>query len=142
MKKLVILALVCTVVGLGQTYAQTKADTIKVQVKIKELKQTELALKKSIETEDKKRNRTIEGVYEVSMNEMNERQDSICLDLRSQLVDIQLQIKEQELLIKPVSTLTPEQAVANLHQGLSTIPATTGSNPVKFAKTSKKTTKK
>lgn len=142
MKKSVILALLCTVVGLGQTYAQTKADTIKVQVKIKELKQTELALKKSIEAEDKKRNRTIEGVSEVSMNEMNERQDSICLDLRSQLVDIQLQIKEQELLIKPVPTLTPAQAAANLQQGLSTIPATTSSNPGKPTKTSKETTKK
>lgn len=142
MKKSVILALLCTVVGLGQTYAQTKADTIKVQIKIKELKQTELALKKSIEAEDKKRNRTIEGVSEVSMNEMNERQDSICLDLRSQLVDIQLQIKEQELLIKPVPTLTPAQAAANLQQGLSTIPATTSSNPGKPTKTSKETTKK
>lgn len=142
MKKSVILALLCTVVGLGQTYAQTKADTIKVQIKIKELKQTELALKKSIETEDKKRNQTIEGVSEVSMNEMNERQDSICLDLRSQLVDIQLQIKEQELLIKPVPTLTPAQAAANLQQGLSTIPATTSSNPGKPTKTSKETTKK
>lgn len=142
MKKSVILALLCTVMGLGQTYAQTKVDTIKVQVKIKELKQTELTLKKRLETEDKKRNQTIEGVSEIRMNEINERQDSICLDLRSQLVNVQLQIKEQELSIKPVPTLTSEQVAANLHQGLNTIPTTTGSNPGKPTKTSKKTTKK
>ncbi|MDE7456951.1 MAG: hypothetical protein K2M96_09650 [Prevotella sp.] len=140
MKKSVILVLLCTIVGFGQTYAQTKADTIKVQVKIKELKQTELTLKKRIETEDKKRNRTIEGVSEISMSDINERQDSICLGLRSQLVDVQLQVKELELSIKPV-TLTPEQAAANLHQGLSTIPAAS-SNSGKPTKTLKKQTKK
>ena len=140
MKKILFI-LFCSIIGLSNASAQTKADTVKVQVKIKELKQTEVTLKKRIEIEDKKRNQNIEGVSEISMNDINERQDSICLDLRSQLVDVQLQVKELVLSIKPVTTLTPEQAAANLHQGLAAIPAATNNNPGKSTKPSKKTKK-
>lgn len=140
MKKILFI-LFCSVIGLANASAQTKADTVKVQIKIKELKQTEATLKKRIETEDKKRNRNIEGVSETSMDEINQRQDSVCLDLRSQLVDVQLQIKELELSIKPDATLAPNQAASNLHQGLATIPAAANSNPGKPAKPSKKTKK-
>lgn len=140
MKKILFI-LFCSIIGLSNASAQTKADTVKVQVKIKELKQTEVTLKKRIEIEDKKRNQNIEGVSEIRMNDINERQDSICLDLRSQLVDVQLQVKELELSIKPVTTLTTEQAAANLHQGLATIPAATHNNPGKPTKPSKKTKK-
>lgn len=140
MKKILFI-LICSVIGLANASAQTKADTVKVQIKIKELKQTEATLKKHIETEDKKRNRNIEGVSEISMNEMNQRQDSICLDLRSQLVDVQLQVKELELSIKPDATLAPEQAASNLHQGLSTISAAANNASGKPTKPSKKTKK-
>lgn len=143
MKKILFI-LFCSIIGLSNASAQTKADTVKVQVKIKELKQTEVTLKKRIEIEDKKRNQNIEGVSEISMNDINERQDSICLDLRSQLVDVQLQVKELELSIKPATNLTTEQAAANLHQGLTTISAATNSNPgkpTKPTKPSKKTKK-
>ena len=140
MKKILFI-LFCSVIGLANASAQTKADTVKVQIKIKELKQTEATLKKRIETEDKKRNRNIEGVSETSMDEMNQRQDSVCLDLRSQLVDVQLQVKELELSIKPDATLSPEQAASNLHQGLATIPAAANSNPGNPVKPSKKTKK-
>ena len=140
MKKILFI-LFCSVIGLANVSAQTKADTVKVQIKIKELKQAEATLKKRIETEDKKRNRNIEGVSETSMDEMNLRQDSVCLDLRSQLVDVQLQVKELELSIKPDATLSPEQAASNLHQGLATIPAAANSTSGKPAKPSKKTKK-
>ena len=140
MKKILFI-LFCSVIGLANVSAQTKADTVKVQIKIKELKQAEATLKKRIETEDNKRNRNIEGVSETSMDEMNLRQDSVCLDLRSQLVDVRLQVKELELSIKPDATLSPEQAASNLHQGLATIPAAANSNPGKPAKPSKKTQK-
>lgn len=140
MKKILFI-LICSVIGLANASAQTKADTVKVQIKIKELKQTEATLKKHIETEDKKRNRNIEGVSEISMNEMNQRQDSICLDLRSQLVDVQLQVKELELSIKSDATLAPEQAASNLHQGLSTISAAANNASGKPTKPSKKTKK-
>ena len=140
MKKILFI-LFCSVIGLANASAQTKADTVKVQIKIKELKQTEATLKKRIGTEDKKRNRNIEGVSETSMDVINQRQDSVCLELRSQLVDVQLQVKELELSIKPITTLTTEQAAANLHQGLATIPAATNSNSGKPTKPSKKTKK-
>lgn len=140
MKKILFL-LFCLTVGLGSASAQTKADTVKVQVKIKLLKQTEATLKKCIETEDKKRKQNIEGVSETSMDVMNQRQDSICLDLRSQLVDVQLQIRELELSIKPDATLAPGQAAANLHQGLATIPAAANNNPGRPTKPSKNTKK-
>ena len=140
MKKILFI-LFCSVIGLANASAQTNADTVIVQIKIKELKQTEATLKKRIETEDKKRNRNIEGVSETSMDVINQRQDSVCLELRSQLVDVQLQVKELELSIKPVTTLTTEQAAANLHQGLATIPAATNSNSGKPTKPSKKTKK-
>lgn len=140
MKKILFL-LFCMVVSWSSASDQTKTDTIKVQVKIKELKQTELSLKKRIGMEDKKRDQHIEGVSEASMRELNERQDSVCLELRSQLVDVQLQVEELEQSIKPVSTLTTEQAAANLHQGLATMPAAADSNPGKPTKPSKKTKK-
>ena len=140
MKKILFI-LICSVIGLANASAQTKADTVKVQIKIKELKQTEATLKKHIETEDKKRNRNIEGVSEISMNEMNQRQDSVCLDLRSKLVDVQLQVRELELSIKPDATLAPEQAASNLHQGLSTISAAANNASGKPTKPSKKTKK-
>ena len=139
--KNILFILFCSVIGLANVSAQTKADTVKVQIKIKELKQIEATLKKHIETEDKKRNQNIEGVSEISMNEMNQRQDSICLDLRSQLVDVQLQVKELELSIKPDATLAPEQAASNLHQGLSTISAAANNASGKPTKPSKKTKK-
>lgn len=139
MKKTTFIALLCALSGFGQATAQTKADTLKVQIKIKELKQKELTLKKEIETEDRKRNQTIEGVTEASMSIINIRQDSICLDLRSQLVDVQLQLKEIERYLKPVQTLTPGQAAANLHQGLSTLSGESNGNPNKPSKPSKKT---
>ena len=140
MKKILFI-LFCSVIGLANVSAQTKADTVKVQIKIKELRQVEATLKKRIETEDKKRNRNIEGVSETSMDEMNQRQDSVCLDLRSKLVDVQLQVKELELSIKPDATLSPEQAASNLHQGLSTISAAANNASGKPTKPSKKTKK-
>ena len=73
------------------------------------------------------------------MSIINIRQDSICLDLRSQLVDVQLQLKEIERYLKPVQTLTPGQAAANLHQGLSTLSGESNGNPNKPSKPSKKT---
>lgn len=139
--KTTFIALLCALSGFGHATAQTKTDTVKVQIKIKELRQKELTLKKQIETEDRKRNQRIEGVTEASMSIINIRQDSICLDLRSQLVDVQLQLNEIERSLKPVQTLTPEQAAANLHQGLSTISGESDSAPNKPTKPSKKQNK-
>ena len=136
--KTTFIALLCALSGFGQAAAQTKADTLKVLIKVKELKQKELALKQKIETEDKKRNQTIAGVSEVSMAAINERQDSICLDLRSQLVDVQLQVKELDKSIRPVQGLTPTQAAENLQQGLNVLSSGTCNNPGKQSNRPKK----
>jgi hypothetical protein len=37
----------------------------------------------------------LNGVSAEVLEEMNDRQDSVCLDLRSQLVDVQLEIWER-----------------------------------------------
>ena len=44
--------------------------------------------------QDSKRNAVYNGVSPETQERMNDRQDSLCLDLRSQLVDVQLEIKE------------------------------------------------
>lgn len=118
MKKILFI-LFCSIVGLCNASAQSKVDSVKVLIKIKELKQTEITLKKRIETEDKKRNQNIEGVSEVSMNAINERQDSICLELRSQVVDTCLQIRELELSLNPVTEFTTEQSCSKSPSGLN-----------------------
>lgn len=51
-------------------------------------------IQEQIATEDKKRNQVIEGVSAQQLEQINDRQDSICLELRSQLVSVELQISE------------------------------------------------
>lgn len=58
------------------------------------LKEQRNQLRRQIATEDKKRNQVIEGVSAQQLEQINDRQDSICLDLRSQLVSVELQISE------------------------------------------------
>lgn len=142
MKKSVITVFVCLVAFAGPSFGQTTTDTIKVKLKIKELRTVEANLKKQIEAEDKKRGMTISGVSEESMSELNERQDSLCLALRSNLVNTRLEINELEASITPVVRITHEQAAENLHQGLSTLLSGTSSTaPVKPTKPQKKQVK-
>lgn len=63
-------------------------------IKIKNLKNQKVALQKQIAAEDKKRNAVIEGVSPETLEKRNERQDSICLELRSRLTAIELELKE------------------------------------------------
>lgn len=83
------------IVSVSSLYAQNKLDNAsKVKaLKINELKVKRIALQKRIDSEDKKRN--VE--YELSASrkeELNKKQDSICLALRSQRVMIELEIEE------------------------------------------------
>lgn len=71
-----------------------KADSLATAIRIKVLKDKQLQLKKQIVAEDRKRNQQIEGVSFASLGQMNERQDSICIDLRSRLVSVELELKE------------------------------------------------
>ena len=112
----------------GHAFSQTKTDTVKVQLKIKELKSMENNLRKLIETEDKKRNSIISGVSEESLFAINEQQDSICLSLRSRLVDCQLELKELEAIITPQAQTPASQLPANLTQGLQNMAQGTSVN--------------
>lgn len=78
----------------SQSVAATSNDSTINAIKIKELTLRKNNLKKLITVEDAKRNRQVVGMSLESMEAMNERQDSICLDLRSQLVTVELELKE------------------------------------------------
>ena len=75
----------------GQT---SQNDSTVNAIKIKNLKNRKVALQKQIATEDKKRNAVIEGVSPETLEKRNERQDSICLELRSELTAVELELKE------------------------------------------------
>lgn len=73
---------------------EEKADSIAVAIRLKVLETKQAELEKRIKIEDGKRNRVIEGVSPESLERLNERQDSVCLELRSRLVGVQLQIRD------------------------------------------------
>ena len=75
----------------GQT---SQNDSTVNAVKIKNLKNRKAVLQKQIAVEDKKRNVVIEGVSPETLEKKNDMQDSICLELRSELTDIELELKE------------------------------------------------
>lgn len=137
MKRTYITLFAFFLLSAGHAFSQTKADTVKVQLKIKELKNLENKLRKQIETEDKKRNSIIAGVSEESMFAINEQQDSICLSLRSRLVDCQLEQKELEAVITPQTQTPASQLPASLTQGLQNMAqGTSVSTPSKPTKPS------
>ena len=69
-------------------------DSTLVALKIKELNTRKEAIAKLIKAEDAKRNRTVPGVSPETQERLDDRQDSICLALRSQLVAVNLELKE------------------------------------------------
>ena len=69
-------------------------DSIMNTVRVKVLTEKRTELKKQISIEDAKRNKIINGVTPEVQEAMNDKQDSICLDLRSQLVAVELELKE------------------------------------------------
>lgn len=85
----------------------TPNDSTVNVIKLKVLTVRESALQKQIQEEDKKRNAIYNGASSETTEALNNRQDSICLDLRSQLIDVQLEIKEikRNNLLQTISTL-------------------------------------
>ena len=85
-----------TFVGLTAS-AQKKLspnDSIMNTVRVKVLTEKRAELKKQIAVEDAKRNKIIDGVTPEVQEAMSDEQDSICLDLRSRLVAVELELKE------------------------------------------------
>lgn len=109
MKPLKIFLISMMTVGGVVGYAQNLSVANSVQaLKIKELTARRDNLQKQIKTEDSKRNQIIRGISLEAQEQMNERQDSICLALRSQLVSVDLELKE----------LVPDETASKIKQQL------------------------
>lgn len=69
-------------------------DSIATAIRLNSLQNKRESLQREIKAQDTKRDKQIAGVSAATLEEMNDRQDSICLALRSELVDVILEIKE------------------------------------------------
>lgn len=103
-----LIVAIIAVFGATNASAQEKAsvDSTATVIKLRTLNQKKDGLAKRIAAEDKKRGQIIDGVSPVSMERINLVQDSICLELRSELVSVELEIKE----------LTPNATANNIIQ--------------------------
>lgn len=86
--------------------AATANDSITTAIRLNALNTQRKALQDSIKVADAARNATINGVSPETMEQINDRQDSLCLDLRSRLVAIELEIEE----------ITPDRVPSQLLQ--------------------------
>lgn len=98
MKKVILsFAIISMSLSMGQeVYAQltAKNDSIAAALRLNTLQTKKESLQKEMKAQDLKRNRQISGVSAEILEEMNNKQDSLCLALRSELVDVILEIKE------------------------------------------------
>lgn len=78
----------------AQDIQDVSQDSTLIALKIKELNARKEALAKQIKAEDAKRNRAVHGVSPETQEILDDKQDSICLALRSQLVAVNLELKE------------------------------------------------
>lgn len=97
---------IASLVG-NDAFAQStpvRNDSIAANLKLNGLRSKRDKLQKEIKIQDAKRNIQTNGVTPETLEEMNDRQDSVCLALRSKLVDVILEIKENSVDI-PSSVL-------------------------------------
>lgn len=73
---------------------ENQQDSTLIALKIKELNTRKEALAKQIKAEDAKRYRVVQGVSPETQERIDDKQDSICLALRSQLVAVNIELKE------------------------------------------------
>lgn len=85
---------ILTIIAVPALAQEPATDSIQNNLKVKELAIKQNYFKARIATEDKKRNQKINGVTPETEEMINDKQDSICLDLRSQLVAVELELKE------------------------------------------------
>ena len=81
-------------IGVSATSPVAETDSITSAVRLQGLETRRANLEKEIKTQEVKRNARIAGVSPETLETMNKRQDSICMALRSELVDVILEIKE------------------------------------------------
>lgn len=70
------------------------SDSAAVSIKIEELKRKKDMLEKQIKAEDAKRNQSIAGIAPQTQERLNDRQDSVCLEIRSALLSVELELSE------------------------------------------------
>lgn len=95
--KILLLAAVGLLFAAAEVKAQGTAaqnDSTVTAIKIKNLNKRKAQLQKQIAAEDKKRNNVTEGATPETQERRRDRQDSICLQLRSDLVEVELELKE------------------------------------------------
>ena len=102
-------------------------DSIMNIVRVKALLENRAELKKQIAVEDAKRNKVINGVTPEVQEAMNDEQDSICLNLRSQLVALELELKEL-LPDKTSASIISQLNLLNQGQQSNEKPVTEGKN--------------
>lgn len=86
--------LISATAAFAQNTQDTQQDSTLIALKIKDLDTRKEALVKQIKAEDAKRNRAVQGVSPETQESIDDKQDSICLALRSQLVAVNLELKE------------------------------------------------
>lgn len=76
--------------------ARTKenSDSVATDMRRNALRSKKELLLNEIKIQDAKRNQQLPGVSAATMEAINDRQDSLCLALRSQLTDVSLELKE------------------------------------------------
>lgn len=72
----------------------SRNDSIAATLRLHGLKARREKLQQEIKVQDAKRNKQVAGVAPETLEEMNDRQDSVCQSLRSQLLEVILEIKE------------------------------------------------
>lgn len=72
----------------------SRNDSIAATLRLHGLQARREKLQQEIKVQDAKRNKQVAGVAPETLEEMNDRQDSVCLALRSQLMEVILEIKE------------------------------------------------
>lgn len=108
----------------------SRSDSIATAVKLNSLQSKKYKLENEIKIADGKRNSQIAGVSPETLEAINNRQDSICLALRSELVDVILEIKE----------LSSDVATPQLLQQYNNLVNKKDENPAKKEENSQSTT--
>lgn len=114
-----------------------KIDSIALAHRLKALRSKKDSIQREIKVQDAKRNREIAGVTAETMEEMNDKQDSLCLALRSELVDVTLEIKELSPKVAPTRLINSYNSLVNRRDTVA--PASTTVQPVKPTKPTKPT---
>ena len=130
---------IASLVG-NNAFAQSthvRNDSIAANLKLNGLRSKRDKLQKEIKIQEAKRNIQTNGVAPETLEEMNDRQDSVCLALRSELVDVILEIKENSVDI-------PSSVLIQQYNGLLNSRSTTTeqeSRPTTGKRTTKRSTK-